>query len=213
MKSALMVWGGWDGHTPDKAVERVAPVLEENGFEVKISDALASYDDGDYLKSLDLIVQCWTMGEISGEQNKNLLEAVASGVGFGGWHGGAGDSFRNTESFQFMVGGQFVGHPGGIIDYEVNIVKDDPIVAGLNDFKMRSEQYYMHVDPANEVLATTTFSGEHAPWTKGVVMPVVWKKRFGEGKVFYSALGHVADEFGVPEVMEITKRGLLWASR
>ncbi len=214
MKSALMVWGGWDGHTPKQSVERVAPVLEANGFKVEISDTLASYDDGEYLKSLDLIVQCWTMGTIEGEQAKNLLEAVASGVGFGGWHGGSGDSFRNACNYQFMVGGQFVDHPGGIIDYDVNIVKpEDPIVAGLSDFAMHSEQYYMHVDPANEVLATTTFSGVHAPWVAGTVMPVVWKKRWAEGRVFYTALGHVADEFDVPEVMEITKRGLLWASR
>jgi hypothetical protein len=214
MKSALMVWGGWEGHTPKQSVERVAPVLEANGYTVTISDTLSSYDDAEYLKSLDLIVQCWTMGTIEGEQAKNLLNAVAGGVGFGGWHGGSGDSFRNTCNYQFMVGGQFVEHPGGIIDYEVNIVKkDDPIVAGLTDFKMHSEQYYMHVDPAIEVLATTTFSGEHAPWTAGAVMPVVWKKRWAEGKVFYSALGHVASEFDIPEVMEITKRGLLWASR
>ena len=56
---------------------------------------------------------------------------------------------------------------------------------GITDFDYPSEQYYMHVDPANEVLATTTFSGEHAPWIEGVVMPVVWKRRYGEGRVFY----------------------------
>lgn len=112
-----------------------------------------------------------------------------------------------------MVGGQWVAHPGGVIDYEVNITAvDDPITAGLKDFKMLSEQYYMHVDPNVEVLATTTFSDEYAPWIKGTVMPVVWKKMYGQGRVFYSSLGHVAKDFEVPEVLKIMQRGLLWAS-
>ena len=125
-----------------------------------------------------------------------------------------GDSFRNNTEYQFMVGGQWVAHPGGIIDYEVHITKhDDPITAGLQDFRMHSEQYYMHVDPMNEVLATTTFSGEYASWIAGCVMPVAWKKRWSEGRVFYSSLGHVRQDFDVPEVLEIMKRGMLWASR
>ena len=126
-----------------------------------------------------------------------------------------GDSFRNNTEFQFMVGGQFICHPGGIIDYTVNIASDDPIVHGLNDFQMKSEQYFMHVDPSNEVLATTTFSGDHwnVDWVRGVTMPVCWKKRYGSGRVFYSSLGHVAGDFNVPEAKEILRRGCLWATR
>jgi hypothetical protein len=113
-----------------------------------------------------------------------------------------------------MVGGQWVAHPGNIIDYTVNITdRTDPITAGLDDFQMHSEQYYMHVDPSNEVLATTTFSGEHDAWVKDVVMPVVWKRRWDQGRVFYCSLGHVASDFDVPEVREIVRRGLLWAAR
>jgi type 1 glutamine amidotransferase len=139
---------------------------------------------------------------------------VKSGVGFGGWHGGAGDSFRNNTDYQFMVGGQWVAHPGGVIDYSVHITRpDDPITAGMPDFKMHSEQYYLHIDPSNEVLAVTTFNGDHAPWIDGTVMPVVWKRKWGAGKVFYCSLGHVASDFNVPEAREIVRRGLLWASR
>jgi type 1 glutamine amidotransferase len=214
MKKALMVWGGWDGHEPKQCVDIFAPILEEKGFEVIISDTLDIYRDADLMGSLSLIVPVWTMGTIEGEQEAGLLNAVRSGVGIAGWHGGMGDSFRNNTEYQFMVGGQWVAHPGGIIDYTVNIVRpDDPIVQGLPDFAMRSEQYYMHVDPSNEVLATTTFSGEHAAWIEGCVMPVVWKRRYGEGRVFYSSLGHVASDFDVPEAREITVRGMLWASR
>ncbi len=214
MKSALMVWGGWEGHEPKQCVDIFAPYLREQGYEVEVSNTLDAYLDEDKMKALSLIVPVWTMGTITGEQQKGLLEAVRSGVGIAGWHGGMGDSFRMSTEYQFMVGGQWVAHPGGIIPYEVRIVNhDDPITAGLPDFKMLSEQYYMHVDPSNEVLATATFGGEDTPWIEGCVMPVVWKRMWGKGRVFYTSLGHVAKDFEVPEALEIVQRGLLWASR
>ena len=216
MKKALLTWGGWDGHEPEKCANIFEKVLKDEGFEVVVSDTLDCYLDKKYLDSLSVIVPLWTMAQIEGEQEKNLLEAVKNGVGIAGWHGGMADSFRNNTEYQFMVGGQWVAHPGGGVDYEVNIIKkDDPIVKGLKDFKMNSEQYYMHVDPSNEVLATTTFPGTHGgvTWIKGCVMPVVWKRMWGKGRVFYTSLGHVAKDFDVPEVKEIVRRGILWASR
>ena len=213
-KKALVAWGGWEGHEPKQCVDIFAPILEKDGFDVEISNALDSYLDAEKMKSLSLIVQAFTMSSITGPQENALLSAVKSGVGLAGWHGGTGDAFRMNTQFQFMVGGQWVDHPGGVIDYEVNIIdKSDPITRGLSDFKMHSEQYYMHVDPGNEVLATTTFTGEHAPWIDGVVMPVVWKKMYGQGKVFYTSLGHVAKDFDVPEALEIVRRGMIWAGR
>ena len=214
MKSALMTWGGWDGHEPKQCVDIFAPILRQEGYAVEVSDTLDCYLDEEKLRALDLIVQVWTMSSITRDQERGLLEAVKDGVGFAGWHGGSADSFRNNTDYQFMVGGQWVAHPGGVIDYHVNITKpDDPIVAGLKDFAMHSEQYYMHVDPSNEVLATTTFGGEYAPWIEGTVMPVAWKRMWGKGRVFYSSLGHVAKDFDVPEAREIMRRGMLWASR
>ena len=213
-KKALMVWGGWDGHEPDQCVEIYAPYLREHGYEVDISDSLDAYLDSGKMYALDLVIPIWTMGTITPEQEKGLLDAVESGVGIAGWHGGMADSFRNNVEYQFMVGGQWVAHPGGVIDYEVNIINhEDPITAGLRDFKMHSEQYYMHVDPSNEVLATTTFTGERLPWIEGTVMPVVWKRMWGAGRVFYSSVGHVAKDFDVPEARTIVQRGMLWASK
>jgi uncharacterized protein len=214
MSSALMVWGGWEGHEPEKCVQIFAPLLRAQGYDVEISDTLDAYLNTESLRSLDLIVQVWTMGTITKEQEAGLLEAVKGGVGFAGWHGGQADSFRNNTEYQFMVGGQWVAHPGNIIDYRVNIVDhEDEITAGLEDFDMHTEQYYMHVDPSNEVLATTTFGGEHAAWIEGTVMPVVWKRRYGNGRVFHCSLGHHAVDFDVPEAREIVRRGLLWAGR
>jgi type 1 glutamine amidotransferase len=214
MKKALFVWGGWDGHEPKACVEVMAAVLKNEGYQVEISDTLDAFCDESKMKSLSLVTPCWTMGQITPEQSKGLLEAVKSGVGIAGWHGGMCDAFRGCTEYQFMTGGQWVEHPGGGREYSVQIVKpNDPIVKGLGEFKMNSEQYYLHVDPGNEVLVTTTFDADPYPWVKGTVMPQVWKRMYGQGKVFYSAFGHVAKDFDVPEVKEIMRRGMLWASR
>ena len=214
-KHALVNWGGWDGHEPEACANLFADLLREKDFEVKVVNDLEVYTDETYLQSLDLIVPVWTMSEISDAQEQGLLGAVRSGVGIAGWHGGMADSFRNSVDYQFMVGGQWVAHPGNVIPYTVQITQADPITEGLADFEITSEQYYLHVDPGNEVLATTTFSGDYgdAPWLAGTVMPVVWKRYFGKGRVFYSSLGHVRKDFDVPEAREIMLRGLLWATR
>ena len=214
MKKALLVYGGWEGHEPKQCIDVFAPILSDKGYGVEISDTMDVYKDRDKMQALDLVVPCWTMGAIEREQEQGLLEAVKSGVGIAGWHGGMADAFRNNTEYQFMVGGQWVSHPDGITDYEVNIIDhEDPITQGIDDFKMHSEQYYVHVDPSNEVLATTTFRPEAAPWVNGCVMPVVWKRMWGGGRVFYSSLGHVAVDFDVPEAKEIQVRGMMWASR
>lgn len=215
MRKALIVVGGWDGHEPQKCAELWMPIFEEEGFEVTVSTSLDIYLDTEFMRKLSLIVPIWTMGKIEAEQEQGLLNAVASGVGVAGWHGGMADSFRNNCSYQFMVGGQFIAHPDGILEYEVEITcPHDSIVRGLNNFSMHSEQYYMHVDPGNEVLATTTVGfRKSAPWVEGTVIPVVWKRRWGQGRVFYSSLGHVAADFDVPEAKEIQRRGSLWAAR
>jgi type 1 glutamine amidotransferase len=210
----LMVWGGWPGHEPKQTVDIFAPWLAEQGFDVEISNSLDSYLDAEKMKSLALVVQVYTMGTITPQQERGLLDAVKGGVGLAGWHGGLSDSFRNNTEYEFMVGGAWAAHPGGVIDYTVNIAKrDDPITKGLSDFRMHSEQYYMLVDPNAEVLATTTFTGQYAPWINGTVMPVAWKKLYGKGRVFHLSVGHVAADFSVSEAKQIMQRGLLWAAR
>lgn len=213
MREALIVWGGWSGHEPQQCSAVVKELLEAEGFKVYVENSTEAFADPS-IHDLSLIVPIITMSKIEKEEIKNLTAAVEAGVGLAGYHGGAGDSFRDCVEYQFMIGGQWVAHPGNIIDYTVNITRpDDPIMAGISDFPYTSEQYYMHVDPSNEVLATTTFTGEHASWIDGVVMPVAWKRRHGQGRVFYSALGHQAKEFAVPQMREIYRRGALWAAR
>jgi len=213
-KKALMVYGGWSGHEPKETAHFVAGDLKSAGFEVELSDSLDSFNDEARLKTFDLIVPHWTMGQLEEKQEGALLRAIESGVGLGGFHGGMGDAFRASTGYQFMTGGQFVAHPDNHKDYVVNLAKTaDPIVAGLTDFTVHSEQYFMHVDPSNEVLATTTFHSASAPWINGTVMPVVWKRRYGQGRVFYQSIGHSPKELEIPQVREITRRGLVWAAR
>ncbi len=212
-KKALFVYGGWEGHEPVKCRDLFVPWLQKSGFDVTASDTQAPYADAALMKTIDLVVQVWTMGTIAKEPLQGLLAAVKGGTGLAGWHGGLGDAYRQETEYRYMVGGDWVAHPGGIIDYEVNIVDhEDPVTAGLSDFKVHSEQYLMHVNPNNKVLATTTFGAGHDPWIDGYTLPVAWKKVYGKGRVFYTSLGHTADVFSIPQALAIVQRGMLWAS-
>jgi type 1 glutamine amidotransferase len=216
LKKALIFQGGWNGHEPVLVSKRFATLLEQNGYEVKISDTLECLADVSELKKLDLIVPCWTMGEIDKQYVKNISEAIGSGVGLAGCHGGMCDSFRQNTEWQFITGGQWVSHPGGDgINYTVNICTgSSPIVEGLSDFSVCSEHYYLHIDPSIEILATTRFPIVHYYHisNKPVDMPVAWTKYWGNGRVFYTSLGHHDDVFdNSPSAQLLMERGMLWA--
>jgi type 1 glutamine amidotransferase len=216
MKKALIFHGGWEGHEPAEVAEILAGILREENFDVKITDTLETLEKED-LTVYDLIVPNWTQGTITDEQLNPLLEAVAKGTGLAGLHGGMGDSFRTATRYQFMVGGQWVEHPGNDgVEYVVNIVdRNHPLTKDMDDFTVVSEQYYMHIDPAIKVHATTRFpvvDGPHAA-NGPVDMPVVWTKMWGKGRVYYNSLGHVANIVRMPEVMLLMRRGFLWAAR
>lgn len=210
-KKALIVWGGWAGHTPEEMKDMFEPWLKDQGYEVTVSNGLETYEDADLLNAQDVIIPMATMSVLSGPGQKALCAAVDGGVGFAGWHGGMCDAFRNSTQYQHMTGGNWVAHPGNKIpSYMVNITNGDhEITQGLPDFEMKNtEQYYLHVDPSNNVLAETTFA------ESGVVMPVVWTRMWGKGHVFYSSLGHTDEDFVVtPEARTISERGILWATR
>lgn len=216
MKKALIFQGGWDGHEPSLVSKRFKGLLEGNGYSVTISDTLDCLADPEILKSLDLIIPCWTMGQIDPQYTRNVAMAVGSGVGLAGCHGGMCDSFRQDTEWQFMTGGQWVSHPGGDgVKYKVNVIQGvSPITDGIEDFEVCSEHYYLHIDPAIEVLATTKFPV--VPYyhisNKEIDMPVCWLKYWGNGRVFYSSLGHHDDVFDKsPNAEKLMLRGMLWA--
>ena len=215
MKKALIFWGGWDGHEPEKVSKIFKGLLEKEDYSVEVSDSLEVLEEDGKLTDLDLLAPIWTMGEIKKEQVQAVSEAVANGTGLAGCHGGMCDAFRNNVLWQFITGGNWVSHPGGDgVEYTVNIKNSSsPLVDGIRDFKVSSEQYYLHVDPAVEVLATTRFPVVH--WfhstNREMDMPVVWTKRWGHGRIYYNSLGHHADIFDIPEAIELMRRGLVWA--
>ncbi|MDD6033261.1 MAG: ThuA domain-containing protein [Oscillospiraceae bacterium] len=216
-KKALILKGGWDGHEPELTSKRFGGMLEEAGFEVTISDTLDVLADADYLMTLDLVVACWTMGEIKNEYVVNLSKAIGAGTGLAGCHGGMCDAFRQNTMWQFITGGQWVSHPGSDgVNYTVNICHgSSPIIEGLEDFPVCSEHYYLHVDPSIEVLATTRFPivNYYHMSNKPVDMPVAWTKYWGNGRVFYTSLGHHDDVFDKsPNAAIMMRRGMLWAA-
>lgn len=211
MKKALIFWGGWDGHDPKGCAEILTEGMKKRGYDVTCENNMDSLQDVGKAKTFDVITPIWTMGELPGECSKNLLEAVSSGVGFAGFHGGSGDAFRGNLSYEWMVGGHFVGHPY-VGKYTVQLTKEESEITECLDceFEYESEQYYMMVDPAINILATTQYDYNN----KKVTMPVIWTSQWKEGKVFYSALGHSAEEFRkFPKVLEMTLRGMEWACR
>ena len=215
-RKALITWGGWDGHEPDRVADLAKGILEADGMQVEVHDNLGCLADGEYLKTLDLIVPVWTMSQIDKSLVENVSEAVAHGTGIAGCHGGMCDAFRDNVLWQFMTGGNWVAHPGGDgIDYTVKITdRASELTKGIDDFAVKSEQYYLHVDPAAHILATTefpVFNWYHSPNGK-VDMPVVWTKRWGLGRVYYNALGHKADVINHGPALEMVARGLIWAS-
>ncbi|NSW58246.1 MAG: ThuA domain-containing protein [Armatimonadetes bacterium] len=206
MKKALIVRGGWDGHEPVQVADHFARILTDSGMSVEISDTLDAFKNEALMKDLSLIVPVWTMGNIEADQLNPLLDAVRGGCGIAGVHGGMSDAFRQQTEYQFMVGGQWVAHPGGAgVTYTVHIVDPwNPLTAGIGDFEVTSEKYYMHVDPGNIVLATVNFDY--------TVMPAVWIKSYGKGRVYYCSVGHVAADIEIPQVAELMRRGFIWAA-
>jgi type 1 glutamine amidotransferase len=210
---ALMVRGGWDGHEPVACTELFRDFLTTNGFEVRTAQTLNVYTDHELLAGTDLIIQCWTGGRFTAEQEEGLVARVRAGAGFAGWHGGILATGYEASRYQFMVGGRFLCHPGGLVDHTIDIAGGHPVVDGLTGFPVRTEQYYCHVDPGLDVLATTTFAGHpEAPESAGTVMPVAWIRRYGAGRVFVSTLGHSPADLLVPQTRTLTERGLLWAA-
>lgn len=212
-RKALVVWGGMQLHTPERGAQVVRQLLEEEGFAVTVTpdyEALGAEDVG----SNDLVVPVITDGVLAPEKMANLIAGIRAGTGLAGYHMGLATSFRASVPFRYAASCYWVQHPGNIITYRVDVTRPDhPIMAGLVSFEHTSEQYYLNYDPAVEVLATTTFSGEFHPWRKDVVMPVVFTTTHDRGRVFYTSLGHTADELDIPQVRTILKRGLLWAAR
>ncbi len=213
MRKAIIVWGGLKTHEPQECAGITGELLREDGFSVEITGDLGIFGSPN-IAAADLLVPVITGEKLERAHADALVGAVRGGLGLGGHHGALATSFKESAAFRYLSGVTWVAHPGNIIDYRVNVTRpNDPVMQGIPDFGYRSEQYYLHYDPSVEILATTTFTGEYDEAVRDVVMPVVFKRHFGKGRIFYSALGHVAAEFEHPHMRSILRRGLSWAAR
>ena len=228
-RHALVVRGGWEGHQPVAATERFLPFLRENGFDVRVEESTAVYADAEAMAETDLIVQSVTMSTIERAELAGLRDAIEAGTGFTGWHGGIADSFRASSDYLQLVGGQFATHPAvgpgetrlegeeNFRDYTVNITdlgRTHPITAGLDDFDLHTEQYWVLVDDLNDVLATTTHPAEDwQPWHRPHTSPAVWTREWGRGRIVVTTPGHSLDVLDHRSVRTIIERGMLWAAR
>ena len=214
--TALMVHGGWEGHSPAESADIMVPALEAAGLNVTVETSLEVYADVDYICGFDVIVQNWTMGEILPDELRGLTTAVTRGTGLAGWHGGIVDSFRMATDYLQMVGGQFAAHPHDIVDYDVSIRperRDHPIMTGVADFSVHSEQYWMLTDPLSTVLATTTVPVRDGdPWQEPVESPVVWTRNWGKGRIFVNTIGHTPGDLVIPQIQRLTVNGIQWAA-
>ncbi len=206
---ALIVYGGYQPHTPAETARTLGDALTDTGCKVRMEESLEILANSRVLRNTDLLVPVWTMGELTPEMWKSVDKAVRAGMGVAGTHGGMGDAFRSSLDWQWLTGGHFVGHPH-VGPYTVRITTErSPITRGMKNFRYNSEQYYMLIDPAVRVLADSIYRHDG----KRLIMPVVWTNTWGKGRVFYSALGHQADEFiRYPQVLAMTVRGMLWAA-
>jgi type 1 glutamine amidotransferase len=181
------------------------------------------------MAAADLIVQCVTMSTIDRAAVDGLRAAVAAGTGFTGWHGGIADSFRDSADYLQLVGGQFATHPGKIpeertgeasdnfLDYTVQLTplgREHPITAGIEDFALTTEQYWVLHDDLNDVLATTTHPAPPwHPWHRPVTSPAIWTREWGAGRIVVTTPGHSVDVLEHPSVRTVIERGMLWATR
>lgn len=213
MRRALIVRGGAEFHQPVETTDSFLPFLDREGFTVEISDSVEVYADRELLSGTHLVIQCWTRGELTSEQQEGLDAAVRSGMGFAGWHGGIVAAFGD-RLYQWMTGGRFVCHPDNFVEHELTVVKEHPIVEGITTVPLHTERYWMLTDPLNDVLATITFPADpEQPWHGPVTHPAVWTRQWGAGRVFVSTVGHHLPDLDVPEIRLLTERGLLWAAR
>ncbi len=212
-KNILIVYGGYEPHKPELFADYVEEWFLKKEANVSKTNDLKVYRDLDKLKNQNLIVQSVTMMQLDSLEASHLTKAVASGVGIAGAHGGLVDSYRSNTIYQFMIGGQFVSHPGGKVNFKVEMLEDE-LTKGLNDFEIFTEQYYMHFDPNIDIIAKTKFNGDIFHWIDDVEMPIAWKKIYDKGKVFFISIGHDPNEFmRKKDAWELLTRGFLWALR
>jgi type 1 glutamine amidotransferase len=168
-----------DGHGIGLSLE--ATLKKDDRFEVtRIENDLEALV-APKLDPFDVVVFEYTVGEITEAQKRGIMSAVASGKGFVGIHSAA-DSFRGDPDWEAFVGGHFITHPA-YRQFQVSVTDEKSSVTdGIAEFFITDEQYILDYDSRVKVLGSGLY--------KGKVMPAIWTKSWGKGKVYYMSFGH-----------------------
>lgn len=187
-------------------------------YDVFLAERIGAYD---------LVVLYHTGGTLSPEQAGGLTQWVAAGHGFVGVHS-ATDSFKANAEYIAMLGALFRRHPA-VRRFTVSLVDpvpgvesienhlSHPITSGMEgytkkdweswpifEYEVEDEQYLMEMVSHVDVLANTIY--------KGRACPIAWTRTWGEGRVYYLALGHDVSACRFPVFKTLFQRGAQWAA-
>jgi len=160
----------------------------------------------------------FTSGElpITAEQKAALLDFVRGGKGFGGAHS-ATDTFYMWPEYLDLIGARFNGHPWV---HEVNVQVEDPAhsaIAHLTpEFQISAETYQFSDFSRQRSRVLLTLDTEsvdlgHPQANPGTLdFPLAWCHSFGDGRVFYAALGHFRATWRDERFQQMMLQALLW---
>lgn len=199
------------------SIDAMQTIARDSG----LLDVTATYDvsllNSDNLRDYDAVF-FFTSGElpVTDEQKQALLDFVRAGKGFGGAHS-ATDTFYTWPEYGEMIGAYFNGHPW-TQEVRINIEDpDDPMVADLTpSFTILHETYQFRAfsrDRVHVLMSLDTGSVDlSAPGVNPDTtdFPVTWRRCYGQGRVFYTALGHFDDNWQDPRVRKMLLQAMLW---
>ena len=139
--------------------------------------------------------------DLTPEQEAGLFGFVSGGKGLVGIHGTAWWIGGRAAD---LIGGHANWHPpGGTFTVHIEDA-DHPITQGVEDFEVEDEIYMSAYDPYLHIIASAEWSDRPHP--------MAWVKPYGDGRVFYTALGHGPGTFERPSMQKLVGQGVQWAA-
>src|SRR5215217_3503226 len=188
-------------HNSEKFAEIISQQFFKNGINISYTTDPDDLNEANLAKYDGLMIYA-NHDQITPEQEKALLDYVKSGKGFIPVHC-ASWCFQNSPEYINMVGGQFKTHGTG--DFTATVVDaKHPVMKGVPAFTTWDETY-VHDKIAKDIhVLTERVEGDHHE-------PYTWVKKYGKGKVFYTAYGHDERSWKNQGFLKLLENGILWA--
>jgi uncharacterized protein len=166
-------------------------------------------------------IMFYTTGElpVNDGQKTALLDFVRSGGGFLGVHS-ATDTFYLWPDYLKLIGGYFNGHPWHQAVRITIVDPSDPLVGFLgaswqiadeiyqiSDFDYEGSHVLLRLDETSVDLGQTGVRRRFYGW------PLAWTRAYGNGRVFYTALGHDEAVWRDPRYQRLLVNAMLWSIR